>query len=238
MAKSERILQLMQLLRLLPAPVQAAQLSAELGVSLRTIYRDVESLRRAGAIIDGAAGFGYTLVEDTAMPPMLFNVDETEALVLGLREVIEVGDPVLADAARNALAKLAASLPDRLSRQMQNAVLSAKRFHTRPEITVDVALIRQAARAEQAIHIHYGDAKGARTERTLWPLSIIFMDQTLMLLAKCQLRQDFRAFRVDRISDLQITEQSFRPHRTSLLRDALARLQDEEATARSPDCAP
>ncbi|WP_069301191.1 helix-turn-helix transcriptional regulator [Neptunicoccus sediminis] len=234
MAKSERILQLMQLLRLLPAPVQAAQLSAELGVSLRTVYRDVDSLRRAGAIIDGAAGFGYTLVEDTAMPPMLFNTDETEALVLGLREVIEIGDPVLADAARNALAKLAASLPDRLSRQMQNSVLSAKRFHSRPEITVDVATIRQAARDEQAIHIHYGDAKGAQTERTIWPLSIIFMDQTLMLLAKCQLRQDFRAFRVDRIQKLAPTDQSFRPHRTSLLRDALASVQSEEAT----DCPP
>ncbi|GGA30541.1 transcriptional regulator [Amylibacter cionae] len=224
----------MQLLRLLPAPVQAAQLSGELGVSLRTVYRDVDSLRRAGAIIDGAAGFGYTLVEDTAMPPMLFNTDETEALVLGLREVIEIGDPVLADAARNALAKLAASLPDRLSRQMQNSVLSAKRFHSRPEITVDVATIRQATRDEQAIHIHYGDAKGAQTERTVWPLSIIFMDQTLMLLAKCQLRQDFRAFRVDRIQKLALTEQSFRPHRTSLLRDALATIQSEEAADRPP----
>lgn len=234
MAKSERILQLMQLLRLLPAPVQAAQLSGELGVSLRTVYRDVDSLRRAGAIIDGAAGFGYTLVEDTAMPPMLFNTDETEALVLGLREVIEIGDPVLAGAARNALAKLAASLPDRLSRQMQNSVLSAKRFHSRPEITVDVAVIRQAARDEQAIHISYGDAKGAQTERTIWPLSIIFMDQTLMLLAKCQLRQGFRAFRVDRIRKLALTDQSFRPHRTSLLRDALASVQSEEAT----DCPP
>ena len=92
-------------------------------------------------------------------------------LCWGLREVIEVGDPILANAARNALAKLAASLPDRLSRQMQNAVLSAKRFHNRPEITIDVALIREAARNEQAIHIHYADVKGEETERTIWPLS-------------------------------------------------------------------
>lgn len=216
----------MQLLRLLPPPVQAADLAEELGVSLRTIYRDVESLRVAGAIIDGAAGFGYSLVEDTAMPPMLFNVDETEALVLGLREVIEVGDPVLANAARNALAKLAASLPDRLSRQMQNSVLTAKRFHQRPEISVDVAMIRQAARSEQAIHIHYGDANGAKTERVVWPLSIVFMDQTLMLLTKCQLRQDFRAFRVDRILLLTPSEQSFRPHRTSLLRQFVAKINE------------
>lgn len=219
----------MQLLRLLSPPVQAAQLSDELGVSLRTIYRDIDSLRASGAIIDGAAGFGYTLVEDTAMPPMLFNTDETEALVLGLREVIEIGDPVLADAARNALAKLAASLPDRLSRQMQNSVLSAKRFHDRPEIVIDVSALRVAARNEQAVHIHYADAKGAETTRTIWPLSLVFMDQTLMLLAKCQMRQDFRAFRADRITRLDPTDQSFRPHRTSLLRDFLERLKQHDA---------
>ena len=229
MAKSERLLQLMQLLRLLSPPVQAAQLADELSVSLRTIYRDIDSLRSAGAIIDGAAGFGYSLVEDTAMPPMLFNVDETEALVLGLREVIEVGDPVLADAARNALAKLATSLPNRLSRQMQNSVLSAKRFHARPTISIDVSVLRMAARNEQAVHIYYADAKGAQTDRTIWPLSLVFMDQTLMLLAKCQMRQGFRAFRADRITQLETTDQSFRPHRTSLLRDFLAELQAHDS---------
>lgn len=229
MAKSERLLQLMQLLRLLPPPVQAADLAEELGVSLRTIYRDVESLRVAGAIIDGAAGYGYALVEDTAMPPMVFNADETEALVLGLREVIEVGDPVLADAARNALAKLAASLPDRLNRQMQNSVLTAKRFHKRPDITIDVAQVRQAARSEQAIQIRYGDAQGAETHRTIWPLSIVFMDHTLMLLARCQLRQGFRAFRMDRILELHRTDQSFRPRRASLLRQFVAEINTPKA---------
>ncbi len=218
----------MQLLRLLSPPVQASQLADELNVSLRTIYRDIDALRASGAIIDGAAGYGYSLVEDTAMPPMLFNIDETEALVLGLREVIEVADPVLADAARNALAKLAASLPDRLSRQMQNSVLSAKRFHDRPKITIDVAALRKAARDEQAVHIHYADAKGAKTSRTIWPLSLVFMDHTLMLLAKCQMRQGFRAFRADRITQLATTDQFFRPHRTSLLRDFLAELQQHD----------
>lgn len=219
----------MQLLRLLSPPVQASQLADELNVSLRTIYRDIDALRASGAIINGAAGYVYSLVEDTAMPPMLFNTDETEALVLGLHEVIEVADPVLADAARNALAKLAASLPDRLSRQMQNSVLSAKRFHQRPEIAIDVATLRLAARDEKAVQIHYADAKGAETDRIIWPLSLVFMDHTLMLLAKCQMRQYFRAFRADRITRLAPTDQSFRPHRTSLLRDFLTELQQHDA---------
>jgi predicted DNA-binding transcriptional regulator YafY len=224
----------MQLLRLLSPPVQASQLAEELSVSMRTIYRDIDALRASGAIIDGAAGYGYSLVEDTAMPPMLFNTDETEALVLGLREVIEVGDPVLADAARNALAKLSASLPDRLSRQMQNSVLTAKRFHPRPAITIDVTELRMAARNEQAVYIHYSDAKGAETTRTIWPLSLVFMDQTLMLLAKCQLRQGFRAFRADRITKLEPTDHSFRPHRTSHLRDFHAELTEHDAAHQRP----
>lgn len=219
----------MQLMRVLSPPVQANQLAEELHVSLRTIYRDIESLRASGAIIDGAAGFGYTLLEDTAMPPMLFNTDETEALVLGLREVIEVGDPVLANAAQNALAKLAASLPDRLSRQMQNSVLTAKRFHARPEISIDVAELRKATRDERAVHIHYADVNGTPTKRTIWPLSLVFMDHTLMLLAHCQLRQAFRAFRTDRIQRLEVTDQSFRPHRTSLLRDFLTELKAHDS---------
>ena len=85
-------------------------------------------------MIEGEAGFGYSLVEDPALPPMMFSRDEMEALVLGLREVAEVGDPVLADAARNALSKLRASLPDRMAAQFKNAVLHAKRWHPRSKI--------------------------------------------------------------------------------------------------------
>ena len=218
----------MQLMRLLPAPVQAARLAEELGVSQRTLYRDIDSLRSTGAIIDGAAGYGYTLIEDPALPPMMFNADEMEALVLGLREVVAIGDPVLADAARNVLAKVGGVLPDRMRQQMQNATLTVQRYWDRPEISVDVAAVRKAARDEQAIHIDYTDVKEARTDRTVWPLTIVYMDQTLMLLAKCQLRQDFRAFRMDRINSLRVLSEYFRPHRAALLRDCLARMEKHE----------
>lgn len=239
MAKSERLIQLMQLMRLLPPPVQAARLAEELGVSLRTLYRDIDSLRKTGAIIDGAAGYGYTLVEDPALPPMMFDADEMEALVLGLREVVEVGDPVLAEAAKNVLAKVGAVLPDRMRQQMQNAVLTASRYYKRPEIHIDVAEMRRAARDEQAVHILYTDVKGDRTDRTIWPLSIIFMDQTSNLLAMCQLRQDFRVFRMDRIEHMRPLPEFFRPHRAALLRDALKKIERETATYRQdPACHP
>jgi len=224
---------MMQLLRSLPAPIKAAQLAGELHISKRSVYRDIDSLRATGAVIDGAAGFGYTLIEDPALPPMMFNSDETEALVLGLREVIAVGDPVLAQAAQDVLAKIRACLPDRMRQQMHNAVLHAKRFHQRPEIRIDVAALRKATRDEQVIHIDYTDMKGAKSSRDLWPLSIVFMDQTLVLLTKCQLRQDFRVFRIDRISHLQVLEKSFRPNRVPLLRACLERIKHDAATYRA-----
>ena len=93
MAKSDRLLQMMQCLRTFPPPVKAQALSEELGVSLRTIYRDIDSLRRSGALIDGEAGYGYTLQEDPALPPMMFSRDEMESIVLGLREVEAGGRP-------------------------------------------------------------------------------------------------------------------------------------------------
>lgn len=218
MSRNTRLLQILQLLRVLPAPVKAGDLAQETGVSLRSIYRDINVLRAMGAIIDGAAGFGYTLVEDPAMPPMMFSPDEMEALVLGLREVRAVGDPVLAAAAENALGKLRASLPERLRQPFEHAGLYAKRFHARPEITVDMAALRRAIRTEMALDIRYGDAQGQETQRRIWPLGIVFMDTALVLAAWCELRGALRAFRIDRVREMRGCGKSFRPRRAPLLR--------------------
>jgi predicted DNA-binding transcriptional regulator YafY len=112
MARTDRLFRLLQALRVLPAPVTAARLAAETGVSLRTLYRDIESLRASGAVIEGERGFGYRLIEDGALPPQMFSRIEIEALVLGLSQVRHMSDPALAQAASAALAKVAATLPD------------------------------------------------------------------------------------------------------------------------------
>lgn len=230
MSRSARLIQLMQLLRTAAPPVKADTLATELGVSVRSVYRDIETLRASGAVIDGEAGFGYTLEEDPALPPMLFSRDEMEALVLGLREVMEVGDPILAGAAGNALSKVKACLPARMRAQFDHAVLHAKRFHDRPAIGIDVSALREAARDELAVDMDYVDVNAQSTSRQVLPLAIVFMDQTLMLLAWCCLRADFRSFRVDRIQHLTVLDNSFRPKRVPLLRDFLERL-DAEAVA-------
>ena len=228
MARSDRLLQLMQCLRTLPAPVQASQLSVELGVSPRTIYRDIDALRRSGALIDGEAGYGYTLQEDPALPPMMFSRDEMEALVLGLREVVQVADPVLAKAADNALSKLRASLPARMRSEFENAVLSAKRYNCRPEIGIDISALRNATREERVIALEYADVDGNQTAREIQPLAIVFFDRSLVVLAFCELRQAFRSFRIDRIHSMTITERSFRPRRVAMLRDYLSQLNQDD----------
>lgn len=219
MSRSIRLIQLMHQLRSSSPPVKAGDLAQELNISVRSIYRDIDTLRASGAIIDGEAGFGYTLVEDPALPPMMFSRDEMEALVLGLREVEQVGDPVLATAANDALHKIKACLPERMRMQFEHSILHAIRFAPRPKIKIDIALLRKAAWEENEILINYTDAKDENTQRNLKPLSILFMDQALMLLAWCNLRQGFRNFRIDRINTLAITDVSFRPNRVALLRD-------------------
>jgi len=206
-------------------PVKAQGLSRELGVSLRTIYRDIDSLRRSGALIDGEAGYGYTLQEDPALPPMMFSRDEMEALVLGLREVVQVADPVLAKAADNALSKLKASLPERMRAEFEHAVLYAKRFYTRPEISIDIEALRNATRAEQVIELDYSDVEGNRTLRAIQPLAIVFFDRSLVVLAWCEMREDYRSFRIDRIQKMTLSERSFRPRRVAMLREYLDRLE-------------
>lgn len=225
MSRTVRLFQLMQALRRLPSPVTADVLASETGVSSRSIYRDIETLRGLGAIIDGTAGFGYVLTEDAALPPLMFDDDEIEALVLGLREVQNIGDPVLAGSAENALRKLQARLPDKQAHRLKHAVLSTKRFRLLPTPTVDVALLRQATWDERSVHFAYQDGKGAQTTRFVDPLGIVFLDDCHCLIAWCHLRNAVRVFRLDRMTDLVVSDHSFRPRRIPMLQDAIAQIK-------------
>ena len=225
MARTDRLFRLLDTLRRLPAPVTAARLAAETGVSPRTLYRDIETLRAGGALIDGAPGYGYTLTEDSALPPQTFTREEIEALLLGLAEVPHRGDRALAAAADTALAKIIATLPDRQQRQAQHAAVMVRRWERPAAPVTDMALVRQAIWDERAIDIGYVDAQGAETLRRILPLATVYLDQSIMLLAWCCLRQDFRKFMADRIVRSSLADDVFRPRRAGLLREYLAILQ-------------
>ena len=234
MSRTHRLFQMMTTLRRLPPPVRAMQFADEVQVSLRTVYRDIDTLRELGAVIDGEAGFGYTLIEDAALPPLGFEDDELEALVLGLRDVVVIGDPALAKAARTALAKLTARVPPRQAHRLQHAVLDARRFPAAPAAPrIDVGALRAATWAEDTVGFSYTDGKGAASVRQVDPLGFIYMQGTSMLLAWCHLRRDFRAFRLDRMDDLYRTGDSFRPRRVGLLRQHMDLIRADQQKTRA-----
>ena len=225
MPRTDRLFRLLQALRMLPAPVTAARLAEETGVSRRSLYRDIDSLRAAGAQIAGERGYGYRLIEDGALPPQSFDRIEIEALVLGLGEVRHMGDPALAEAAASVLAKVAATLPDRDEQHLLHAVSQVRRFGTRYPPTVDMTAIRAGCWREEAVTIRYADKDGTTTDRTILPLSIVYLDDKMTVLAWCCLRAAFRMFRADRIAGAEPAGTSFRPRRVTLLRSYLAELR-------------
>jgi predicted DNA-binding transcriptional regulator YafY len=224
MARSDRLFRLLQAMRTLPSPVTAERLAQETGVSVRSIYRDIDSLRAAGAEIDGARGVGYGLVEDGALPPQMFNRIEIEALVLGLAEVRHMGDPALADAAAAVLGKVAATLPSLSQQHLLHAVSQVHRIAERYPPLPDMQLLRDGCWREQALDIQYTDKAGLVTDRRIWPLAVMYLEHVLVVLAWCCLRQAFRKFRAERISQVAASGENFRPRRARLLRTYLAEL--------------
>lgn len=215
----------MQLLRSKPKPVIAEVLAEALEVSKRTLYRDIEALRRVGAQIDGEAGVGYTLVEDIAMPPQSLTRLEAEALAIGMAEVQYRGDEKLAGAARDAMSKITATLKETQQRDVLHAVSQVYRFTTHAASGVDMTAIREACWSERALQITYEDRNGAVTDRRIYPLAVLYLEHAVMLLAFCQLRQDYRTFHVTHIRQAVPLSECFRPHRVRLLNDYVVQLR-------------
>ncbi|MFV0293455.1 MAG: helix-turn-helix transcriptional regulator [Paracoccus sp. (in: a-proteobacteria)] len=223
MARTDRLMRLMDTLRREPSPVTAAQLAKATGVSQRQLYRDIATLRTGGALIDGEAGTGYRLTEDPALPPQSFSRLEIEALRLAVDTLPRIGDPALIDAAQAALSRIVATLPDR---QAQYAMHTALRAFVSPaerqEPSVDMELLRKACWDEQELEIRYLDLRDQESRRVIRPLGMSYSERALTLLSWCCLRKDFRLFHCNRIQCAELTGNSFRPHRAALLRNYVA----------------
>lgn len=219
MSRSQRLLDLIQILRRHRYPVTGAALAAEVGISLRTLYRDIGTLQEQGASIDGEPGLGYILRPGFMLPPLMFSEDEIEALVLGSRWVADRGDSRLAAAARNALAKITAVLPPELRDAPDASTLLVAPGVPILSGNLDLSVIRKAIRSEHKIDISYCDLKGSESTRTIWPFALGFFDHARMVVAWCELRQTFRHFRADRISALAMSEQRYPRRRQALLKE-------------------
>ncbi|MEW5421675.1 helix-turn-helix transcriptional regulator [Amorphus sp. 3PC139-8] len=200
MSRSERLFDLLDLLRSHRRPVSGQVLADGLGVSLRTLYRDIASLQALGAAIEGEPGVGYVLKPGFLLPPLMFSAEEIEALVLGSRWVADRGDARLGQAAESALARIATVLPADLRDELDRTGLVVGPGMERPAETVDLAVLRAAIRDERKLALAYRDESGAASDRVVWPIALAFFDRVRVLAAWCEMRQDFRHFRTDRIA--------------------------------------
>nr|WP_314628469.1 YafY family protein [uncultured Janthinobacterium sp.] len=220
MSRSGRLFLLMDAMRAKRVPVTAAQLAQQLGVSERTIYRDIQTLAELGAPLQGEAGIGYVLRRGSFLPPLMFGPDELEALVLGARWVRRQGDAGLAQAAEAALAKIAAASPRDLRDSMAETSLwvplGRPADGTQPADRY-VQPVREAIRYEQKLTLGYQDEHGSPTLRTVWPFALAFFEGKRLLAAWCELRGDYRHFRIDRIASVQQHAERYATRRHVLL---------------------
>lgn len=192
-------------------------LARELGISLRTLYRDIASLQAQGAPIEGEPGLGYVLRPGFTLPPLMFNEDEVEALMLGSHWVSENSDPRLAQAAMDVAAKVAAVLPPDKRELFDNPGLLIVRRGS--GANDNLAPIREAIRKERKLKIDYNDVGRSPSSRAIWPFAVGFFEQARVVAAWCELRQDYRHFRIDRIVSLTETDIRYPKRRAVLLKD-------------------
>jgi predicted DNA-binding transcriptional regulator YafY len=236
MRRADRLFQIVQVLRRAGRPVTAAAIAAELEVSLRTVYRDVAELMAQRVPIRGEAGLGYVLGPGFDMPPLMLTPDEVEAAALGAQWVAGRGDPVLAVAARDLLAKIAAVLPEPLrALAAEPTVAAAPRLDAPDGVPADsdLAWLRAAIRQGRKVRIGYRDAAGRESERTVWPVVIGYVDSVRLLAAWCEDRGAFRHFRIDRIDAAQVLDERH-GRRPGVLRREWQRVLEAERAADAP----
>lgn len=200
MRKAERLFQILNLLRNRRTVLTAQQLAENLQVSERTIYRDVQALVLSGVPIEGEAGVGYRLQRHFDLPPLMFDHDEVEALLLGTRIVRAWSDRQLAASASSALNKILAVLPPQLRGVEETSPIHVPDFQQQSAKAPYSEEIRKAIKHCEKLEINYTDAKEEKTLRKIWPLGIFFWGNSWTLVAWCELREDYRVFRLDRIT--------------------------------------
>ena len=232
MRRADRLFQIIQALRRARGPVTAEALAAELETSKRTIYRDVSDLIGQRVPIRGEAGFGYVLEAGFDMPPLMLTHDEVEAAVLGAQWVAGRGDPDLARAARDLIAKIGQAVPERLRPFVLDPVTTAPAGWLAAPDGLDLGRLRSSIRQGRKVVLRYRDQQGRESDRTVWPVALGFHATTRVIAAWCEMRQDFRHFRSDRVVEASFLEERY-PARPAILRAAWRKtLAAEQKTAK------
>jgi predicted DNA-binding transcriptional regulator YafY len=229
MRRADRLFDIIQVLRTATGPVTAAALAAELEVTPRTVYRDVATLQARRVPIEGAPGIGYVLRRGFDLPPLMFTSEEIEAIVVATRLLRRTGDVALQDAATAVLSKVEVVLPEALRASL--AAPTAFVFgHGAPQPPVaDLSVIRAAIRAERKLRIDYADEQGRPSSRTIWPFAVAYYVEATLISAWCELRDDFRHFRADRVRALTVLDEGFPVPGRRLVADWLERFSRDVA---------
>ena len=229
MRRADRLFRIVQLLRAGRLST-ARSLAQKLEVSERTIYRDIQELQLSGMPIEGEAGVGYTLRRDFDIPPLMFDRQEITALVLGARMVKAWGGTEMAEAANNALRKIEVVLPPDLRDRIDQVQLYAPGFRVSKELRHRLDSLHHAAIDRSVLDVEYTSQTGDLTRRRIRPLALVFWGGAWTLVGWCELRQDFRSFRVDRMQFISILDEIFTPQAGQTLADFL-----KQVRAQSPD---
>lgn len=209
MSRSTRMFDIIQLLRSAARPFTAHEIAQELEVTKRTIYRDIVALQAARVPIEGEAGIGYIMRPGFDLPPLMFTEDELEAISVGMALLGRTADSALQSTASSVTQKISEVLPAQDKHSLVNASLFASSWHNIPETKVEMQLLRQNIREQTKIVINYQDEAGTQTDRTILPLALMYCIEVVILAAWCELRQDFRHFRIDRILCCSASNNSF-----------------------------
>ncbi len=226
MRRADRLFRIVEYLKARREAVTGEELAREMEIGVRTIYRDIADLRTSGVPIVGEAGVGYLLSKDYLVKPLMFDIDELDALTLGAQMVESWGDAAIARSARRAIDKITAVLPESLADDANRSAAYACASRSKSPIVIDLASLRRAVRRKHWVEICYTDESGRESERRIRPLCLVFIAPVWLLAAWCEVRQDFREFRVDRISSLKITDEQF-PHEPG---KTLKDLQEQKQT--------
>lgn len=226
MFKAERLFQLVVLLRR-SRTVTASALAVELGVSERTIYRDIQSLILSGVPVEGEAGVGYILRRDFELPPLMFSNEEAQALLLGARMVQAWGDPALERAAHGVLDKVRAVAGKAILDDLDSQLMQVPGFHIRPDLREKMGLVRDAMGRKRKLAFSYTRADGHSAHRRVRPLGLFFWGSTWSFAAWCELRAGFRNFRVDSMEAVEVTDESFVTEPGKTLEEYISAIEKE-----------
>jgi predicted DNA-binding transcriptional regulator YafY len=222
MRRADRLFDIIQALRTAKGPMTAAALAERLEVTVRTVYRDVATLQARRVPIEGAPGIGYVLRRGFDLPPLMLTTEEVDAVAVGAQLVRRLRDPRLQDAAASVPAKIAMVLPDATRANFEAAPFFVSEGSAVVPDGVDLSEIRSAIRNRRKLRLAYRDERQRLTRRTVWPIAMAYYVDVTLIAAWCELRSDYRHFRVDRVEALNMLDERYPPDDGTLMAGWLA----------------